>query len=241
MKGRLAIIAPAVVLVLLACAGGPASPGDSTASSATPTPAAGPEERLREAVGKLEALESFRLKVEATHHWSFEGKEYDWEYQGEGAWVRPDRFYSSIQGPADTLYWVRIIGQNVTARDARGVVTNPTKAFGGPGYGAAPYSVIAYLKNFDKVASLGVAAIDGVDTYHLGFETRKNGIAALDSGLAQQMERVTSIQGEVWIDRGSGSLRRERVRVDYLSGQGVPEWVNITLHFLGFNQAVEIP
>ena len=215
----------------------PSSTGTPNPSAKTPTPSS--KTILSEAVEKLKAARSYRFEITATHKWVFEGKEQNWEFQGDGAFVSPNRFRSQLEGPADTFFSVEIVGDVVKAVDARGDVSDASTAFGGPGFGTAPYTVIAYLKNFKEATDQGMTSLSGVQVNKLGFTIDKASISALDAAHAQDMERVTSVQGTVWVDKAERVINQETVKVEFFSRSGQKETVTITLRFFDFNKPVE--
>jgi len=206
-------------------------------SQKTPTPSA--KSILSEAVEKLKAARSYRFETTATHKWVFEGKEQNWEFQGDGAFISPNRFRSQLEGPADTFFSVEINGDKVKAGDARGDVPDATTAFGGPGFGTAPYTVIAYLKNFKEATDQGATSLSGVQVHKLGFSIDKASVSALGAAHAQDMERVTSVQGTVWVDKTERIINQESVKVEFFSRSGQKETVTTTIRFLDFNKPVE--
>ncbi len=243
MKVRItrAVLATSTLLGLaLGLASGclpPTTTGTPNPSAKTPTPSA--KSTLREAVDKLKATQSYRFDVKATHRWVFEGKQQDWEFQGDGAFVSPNRFRSQLEGPADTFLSVEINGAQVKAWDTRGVVQNASTAFGGPGFGTAPYTVIAYLESFKDATDQGTTSLSGVQVYKMGFSTDKASVSALDAAHAQALERVTAVQGTVWIDKTERTIKQETVKVEFFSLSGQKETVTMTLSFFDFNKPVE--
>jgi len=225
-----------LVLGLAAGCAPTSSAGTPNPSKETPAPSA--KSILSEAVEKLKAARSYRFEITATHKWVFEGKEQNWEFQGDGAFVSPNRFRSQLEGPADTFFLVEINGDKVEAGDARGNVQDASTAFGGPGFGTAPYTVIAYLKNSKEATDQGTTSLSGAQVHKLGFTVDKASISALDAAHAQDMERVTSVQGTVWVDKAEQVINQETVKVEFFSRSGQKETVTITLRFFDFNKPV---
>jgi len=191
-------------------------------------------------VEKLKAAQSYRFEITAVHNWVFEGQEQKYEFEGEGAFAKPNRFRSAItDATADSHFWIEINNGVVTARDNKGDVANATTAFGGPGFGTAPYTVIAYLKNFREATSQGTTSLSGVEAYHLGFTADRASVSAMDTAHASAMERVTSVQGTVWVDKAEPVIRKTSVEVEFFSRSGQKETVTMTLRFFDFNKPVE--
>lgn len=213
--------------------------GCSSTSSTEETSSAAAEAALNRAVDKLKAAQSYRFEVAATHNWVFEGQEQNWEFSGEGAFAAPNRFRSQMEGPADTFLSIEINGDKIRAWDTRGEVADATTAFGGPGFGTAPYTVIAYLKNFKEATSKGMTSYAGEEAYLLSFTADRASVSAMDAAHANAMERVASVQGEVWIDEAESVIRKTSVEVEFFSLAGQKETVTVTLRFFDFNEPVE--
>ena len=193
---------------------------------------------LTQAVGKLQAAQSYRFTISAVHRWSFEGQEQEYSFSGSGAYSS-DRFQSHMEGPVDTFFWVEIIGDTVQARDARGDVPGPPTTFGGPGPGTAPYTVIHYLINLGEVEGAGTATLSGIDAYHYRFWPQMTAITALDEAHMEAMKRVKKVEGEAWVDKKENIILQEKVKVDFLNPQGETESVTMTVSFSHFNEPVE--
>ncbi|MBI2303995.1 MAG: hypothetical protein HYU86_04520 [Chloroflexi bacterium] len=186
---------------------------------------------MRVAVAKLQGAKGYRFTVTLRYYWQMEGKEQIWSFQGEGG-VEGGRFRSVLRGPADTLYEVEISDHLVKARDARGELPNPSTTFGGPGFGAAPYTVVSYVRNFGDATSMGL--LEGTETHRVGFRPRLAAVAALDADHGRDMQRVTQVKGEAWVDKAQGNLRREEVEVEFVSRAGNTERAVITIDFYNF-------
>ncbi|MBI4302410.1 MAG: hypothetical protein HY664_07380 [Chloroflexi bacterium] len=206
----------------------------------TPIPSATPEASalLARAGQGLEAASSYRFTISATYYWTFEGKEQVWTFTGEGAAAKPDKFRSLMEGTADTTLGIELVGGTIKAWDSRGDIANPSTTFGGPGVGAAPYTVIAYFKNPDQSMYLGEATVDNLHTHHLSFIPQLARVAQLDTYHANDLKRVTSVKGEVWIDETEARPRRISVEVTSLASDGSAQRVIITLDFVDFNKPV---
>jgi len=202
-----------------------------------PTPAA-EAAQLRRAIDNLAQVRSYSLTMAGTIRYTMEGREWVWPFSGEG-WAAEERFYSFLSGIADTFKEVYITGERVRCRDARGEVAPPEcgPAFGGIGVGAAPYTALAYLKNFEE-ASLRVAA-SAEGQLRLGFRPNLAQVAALDASHGRAMQQVTAVAGEVALDRERGLPVQVTVWVDFRAGDVAPQRATLTLEFYGFGEPVE--
>lgn len=236
MKGCvIALLLPLMLLAGMACQTEGLG-GTPTTADAVATPTKDASVIFTAASDGFKAATSYRFKLQAVHEWSSEGQEQRWEFSGEGTYTKPDRFRSRMEGPADTYFEVEIIGNKVVAKDSRGEVSNATTTFGGPGFGASPYTVIAYLTNAQKVEPAGLVSLNGTRSYHYMFEPEKEAVAAVDAAHASEMQKVTAIRGEVWVSETDGRVLRERVKVDFLSRRGAAEMVTMTLDFFDYDK-----
>lgn len=229
---RMAFLALGVILQV-GCATAPVAlpKTPTTAPAATSTPS--PGTLLGIAVKRLQEAESYKFKIMATHTWTFEGKPQDWAFKGEGA-CSGNKFRSSMEGPADTMLSVRHIDGKIEAWDTRGRISNPSTTFGGPGFGTAPYTAIAYLRKFKEVATASTTA----ETWHFTFKPDMVAVAALDIAHAADMERVKKVEGEAWVNKTSGNIEKEKVRVEFVGRSGASEAVTMTLEFYDYNKPV---
>lgn len=238
------MIIAATTALLLGCAG-VEKPGEASSPTAlSPTATAGAEGQrpalLARAVERLGQAKSYRFAITAVHHWRTpEGQEYDWSFEGEGA-VVADRFYSVMRGPADTLYEVRMLDRVIINRDARGQRPQASTSFGGPGEGAAPYTVISYLKNSVAQGSVQTASLNGTEALRLSFSPNLSQVAAMDASHRTLQEKVKVVQGVVWIEAKTGRPSQEAVTVQSLDSRGLPQTVTITLKFSDYDAPVEI-
>jgi hypothetical protein len=245
MRGWLVV---AVTLVLLAggCADvGGLFPSRTPIPTPSPTPSkVSPAEKpdvFATAVQKLAEAKSYRFTIQAVHHWQTpEGQEFDFSYEGEGAVVRPNRFYSIMRGPADTLFQVKMVDGNITNIDARGQRPQASTAFGGPGVGAAPYTVISYLKMGEPSGQVQVTRLDGAEVFQVGFTPNLSRVAAMDAFHSGLPKAIQGIQGTVWVDKQTHWVRQETVTIKSLDGRGLPQTATVTLKFFDYNKAVEI-
>jgi len=193
---------------------------------------------LTQGAAKLATAQSYRFTVEAVHRWRFEGREQEYSFSGSGAYSA-GRFQSQMEGPADTFYWVEIMGDSVRARDTQGDIPNPPTPFGGPGPGTAPYTVIHYLINLGEVKGAGTATLSGTDTYHYRFWPQMTAMTAMDEAHMQAMKQVKKVEGEAWVDKKENIVLQEKVKVDFVNPLGEPESVTMTVSFSHFNEPVE--
>lgn len=216
--------------VFLAACGGSQGKAGSTAPAASPTPPS-VSAALARAVQELEQAQRYRFSVQEVHYWSYDGQEQEWRFQGEGEAKRPG-FTSRLEGPADTIFIVQIADGKVSAWDTRGEVVGANTAFGGPRPGAAPYTVISYLRNYGQVGDLSIAEVDGRPAYRVTFEPSLEKMAALDTSHAQAMAKVQSVKGELWIGRDSGTPIKEKVEVELQGPAAKNERISATIDFL---------
>lgn len=219
------------------------SPTTNPAGNA-PTAATGSESEastlLARAVSGLDQAKSFRFTIEAVHHWQAPGgQQYDWTFSGEGAAVPPSRFYSVMRGPADAMFEVKMIDGKITNVDTRGQRPEASTAFGGPGVGAAPYTVISYLKNSAAQGQAQAASLNGTETRRLTFAPSLTKVSAMDASHKGLQNKVQAIQGSVWVDAKTGRVSQETVTVQS-QNDGLPQTVTITLKFTDYDAPVEI-
>lgn len=237
-------VAPSSITPSPTAPGSPGAAKDSTSGStggqvATPENQAGA--LLARAVERLGQAKSFRFTVQAVHHWQTpDGKEYDWSFDGEGAAVPPNRFYSVMRGPADVLFQMKMIEGKITNVDARGSHPSPSTAFGGPGEGAAPYTVISYLKNSTAQDQPQAATLNGADTTRLAFTPNLQAVAGMDVSHKDIQQKVQAVQGSVWVDNKTGRVAQEAITVRSKDNTGLPQTVTITIKFTEFDTPVEI-
>ncbi|MDO8691988.1 MAG: hypothetical protein Q7R39_18620 [Dehalococcoidia bacterium] len=217
----------------------------ASVAGATSTPTATSESvaatLLARGVAGLEQAKGFRFTIEAVHHWQVPGGQaYDWAYTGEGAAILPSRFYSVMRGPVDALFEVKMIDGKVTNVDTRGQHPNASTAFGGPGVGAAPFTVIAYLKNSAPQGPAQAASLNGIDTQRLAFSPDLAKVSATDASHATIQAQVQTAQGSVWIDAKTGRVAQETVTVQSKDSGGLPQTVTISLKFSDYDAPVEI-
>lgn len=241
-----------VTAALLALAASCIEAGRGPQGAGTPGPAPTPtvggasqgdqaEALLARAVENLDQAKSYRFTVQAVHHWrSPEGQEYDWSFEGEGAAVAAGRFRSVMRGPADTFFEVKIVDGKVVNRDARGERRDATTAFGGPGLGAAPYTVISYLRSGSAQGQPQTASLNGSEALRLAFAPNFGKVAAMDASHKAALEKVQAAQGVVWVDNKSGRVTQEAVTVQSLDSSGSPQTATITLKFYDYDSAIEI-
>lgn len=216
---------------------------NAAGSSATPavTPGSDASALLSQAVSGLEQAKSYRFTVQAIHHWKTpEGQEYDWAFEGEGAAVPPSRFYSKLRGPADAFFEVKIVEGKITNIDTRGQRPEASTAFGGPGTGAAPYTVISYLKNSTAQGQVQAASLNGAETRQFTFVPNLARVSALDASHKGLQDRVRTVQGSAWVDSKTGRLTQETVTVQSTDSNGLPQTVTITIRFTDYDNPVEI-
>lgn len=215
-----------------------ASPSPTTASAANSMDQAA---TLGRAIEKLNQAKSYRISIQAVYHWRTpEGQEYDWTFEGEGAAVGPNRFYSVMRGPADTIYRVKMVDGKITNEDARGQRPEASTAFGGPGVGTAPYTLISYLKSGAPQGQAQVARLNGVETVRLSFSPNLNKVAAMDASHKGLQERVQTVQGSVWIGAQDGRVIQLAATVQSLDSRQLLQTTTITLKLFDFDAAIEI-
>ncbi|MFH1486308.1 MAG: hypothetical protein ABIH46_09575 [Chloroflexota bacterium] len=192
-----------------------------------------PATLLGSAVERFQDAESYKFTISAIHTWSFEGKTQDWVFKGEGA-SSGNKFRSLLEGPADSWFYVKHTGDTIEAWDTQGEIANPSSTFGAPGFGTAPYTAIAYLREFKEAASASAAA----DIWHLTFKPDLAAVAAIDAAHADALKRVKRVEGEVWVTKDTGAIEKETVRVEFEARSGVAQTFAITLEFYDYNQPV---
>ncbi|MDP2728035.1 MAG: hypothetical protein Q8P59_10900, partial [Dehalococcoidia bacterium] len=196
---------------------------------------------LARAVEGLNQAKSYRFTIQGVHHWRTpDGQEYDWSFEGEGAVVAPNRFYSVMRGPADTLFEVKMLDGKITNRDARGQRPDASTAFGGPGVWAAPYTLISYMKNGSAQGQVQTANLNGAAAVRFSFSPDLNKVAAMDASHKGLKDKVQAVQGSVWIDTKTGRVSQEAVTVQSLDSSGLPQIATITLKFFDYDAAVVI-
>lgn len=196
---------------------------------------------LARAVERLDQAKSYRFTIQAVHHWRTpEGQEYDWSFEGKGAVIPPNRFYSVMQGPADTLFEFKMLDGKLTNVDARGQLSQASTTFGGPGVGTGPYTVISYLRNSAAQGQVQTASLDGAETFRFSFSPNLDKVAATDVHHRSIQEKIKAVQGSVWVDAKTGRVSQEAVTVQSLDSRGLPQTVTITLKFFDYDAAVEI-
>ncbi len=196
---------------------------------------------LTRGVAGLEQARSFRFTIEAVHHWQVPGGEaYDWAYTGEGAAIPPGRFYSVMRGPVDAVFEAKIIDGKVTNVDTRGQRPSASTAFGAPGAGASPFTMIAYLKNATPQGLAQAVSLNGIETQRFAFSPDLVKVSATDASHATIQAQVQAIQGSVWIDAKTGRVAQETVTVQSIDTGGQPQTVTISLKFSDYDAPVEI-
>lgn len=215
-----------------------------------PTPAASPSAvvavsegpaLLTKAVEGLDRAKSYRFTIEAVYHWRTpDGQETDFAFTGQGAAIPPNRFRSEMTGPVDTVYQVKMIDGKVTNVDARGLAPQASTAFGGPGVGAAPFTVISYLKNGTVQGQSQSASLNGTDTRRFSFVPDLARVSAMDASHAAVKDRVQAVQGVAWVDAKTGRVLQETATVQSSDQRGSPQTVTITLKFSDYDAPVEI-
>lgn len=244
MIGRqviIVLVVVAVAMVAVSCQQGSEGGGTPTAQAVpTPTPP-GVDQQLRQSVQKLEQAASYRFSIKGAHHLTFESKPETWHYSGSGAYVRPDRIRWHLEGQADVMFDVVSVGGETRCADTTGKpIADCSLAWGGPLPGTSPYIVIAYLKNFGKVVASEARSIDGQRHAYFAFTPEKSKVAALGRVYAESMAKVIAVEGEVWVDQGSGLPRREVVKVKAISQTGQEQTMDVTIDFSSYDQPVEI-
>ena len=206
----------------------------------SPTPVLGARQLLEETIAKLGRAGSYRFTISATHSYMFENTMVEWRYQGQGAYAAPARYEWSIEGQADVTLHVVAVGNQTYCADTRGRQTECSLAWGGPSPGSSPYTLLAYLRNFEGVGQLETSSLEGKDYYHFPFSPSKAEVAALDEAHQAAMASVSTVQGELWVDKATGLPRREKVVVECTVSPGRQQKVEMTLSFFDFGQPVEI-
>jgi hypothetical protein len=244
---RLAALAVTVVLAAalsIGCTtlpnpfGGPATP--EAPASGSPSQPAQADTILAQAINDLKNANSFRFQASAVHRWEYNGRQQEWVFVGEGAYEAPDKFYSRMEGPADADLRMTVRGSQILAADSRGEVANPTLAYGGPGNGASPLTVISYLRNYQQAAGATISTLNNQDVYRINFVPNLSQVAALDVGQSRSMARIQSVEGQVWVDRDERRVRQQQVTVRSADPGGGTSSVQITMRFSDFNRPVEI-
>lgn len=238
----------AVLALASSCAEVGRPPQGGGAPTASPTAAVGgvaasgdQAATLARAVERLSQAKSYRFTIQAVYHWRTpEGQEYDWSFDGEGAVVGSNRFYSVMQGPADSLFKMKMLDGKVINEDARGQRSEVSTSFGGPGVGAAPYTIISYLKNGAVQGQAQAASLNGAETLRLSFIPNLGKVAAMDASHRGLQEKVQAVQGSVWVEATTGRVSQEAVTVQSLDGRGLPQTTTVTLKFYDYDAAIEI-
>jgi hypothetical protein len=212
--------------------------GTSGSNAGVVTPQA--DGLLETALNHFREAESFRFSIRIAHDWVFEEGQYRWNYLGEGAFRAPDSYRFTTVGSADSGGTVEIEGGTVSAWDARGEVARPTTTWGAPGYGASPYSVIAYLRGLEQANSLGEDTIDGQAMERYSFSPQRNEVAAIDGAHAAIADKINRVEGELWVDASDKWPARVSVTVRYVSVSGNEETVQTTLDFTGYGEPVDL-
>ena len=208
------------------------APGTSAGDSA--------QSVLEEAIRKLEEVQSYQIGIKAVLTSTFEGSPREWSYTGSGALARPDKIQWTLEGQADVYMRVVGSGGKVSCTDTRGPNTRDCSlAFGGPRPGSSPFTVIYYLKNFDRATALDQSTIGGTVYDRVVFSPSLEKVSSIDSAHARALSNVTSVQGEAWIDKKTRLPFRERVVVKSTSPRG-DETVDMTIEFSKFNEQVNI-
>ena len=195
---------------------------------------------LGTAMEKFKNADSFRFQASAIHQWELDGNLHEWVFVGGGAYSAADGFFSRMEGPADTDLRLWIIDGRIFAEDTRGPIANPSSAFGGPGQGASPFTVIAYLRNYQQASQLQVASLGDEQVFTMTFVPNLSSVAALDAGQASTLARVSEISGQVWVDKSNQRITQEQVTVRYSEPNGAQSAVEMTLRFSAFDEPVEI-
>ncbi|MCL4367751.1 MAG: hypothetical protein M1358_07130 [Chloroflexi bacterium] len=208
--------------------------GEPTKSAPTLTSKAAAQAAFSESVGKFNDLQSYQFDVSAVL------KNTVWTYKGSGAFAKPDRMQWTLEGRADVVFHVVGAAGKVFCADSRGENTRDCSfAFGGPLPGSSPYTIVAYLKNAEQVGTLDEKTIGGVPHDHVTFSPSLPKVSSLDAGHSRALSGVSSVLGEIWIDKKSRLPVRENVEVKTSSGSA-EETVEMTLVFSKFNEQVDI-
>jgi len=248
----LAVLLMAGLLTVRCATGGSraiATPGTGapTATIAEPKqPTAKPgadisgQEVLSEAVRHLDQAQSFQFEVSAVLKSTQDGQPREWSYKGTGASAKPDKIQWTLEGQADVYMRVVASGDKISCTDTRGPNTKDCSlAFGGPRPGSSPFTVLSYLKNFEKVTVMDQQTIGGTSYDHLVFSPSLAKVSAIDPAHSRALSSVSSVRGEVWVDKKTRLPVRERAVVKSPSSSG-DEIVDTTIIFSKFNEQVNI-
>ena len=207
---------------------------------ATPAPALAAQGILAESVQQLNGAESYKFTIAATLRNVFEGKDREWKYTGKGSAAKPNRYQWTLEGSADALFEVVTSGGQLYCADTRGERKDCTLASGGPNPGSSPYTVLSFLRNFDQVGEVTTKALQGADFYHMTFSPSLPKVSSQDAGHNRALANVTSVAGEVWIDKQSRLPQQERVLVKSKSPSTGEETVEMTVVFSDYGKPVDI-
>lgn len=195
---------------------------------------------MSESVQLLNDAGSYQFSISAILRTTFEGKPKEWTYSGAGAVAKPAKIQWSLEGQADVFFKVVSVDGKIYCADARGENKDCSLAFGGPGPGASPYTIISYLQNFERSSEATTKNIQGKEYSFITFSPSLPKIASLDPAHAKALAAVESVAGEVLIDKVSKLPYQEKVLIKYKPQTPGAEMVESTITFQQYNQPVDI-
>jgi pyruvate/2-oxoglutarate dehydrogenase complex dihydrolipoamide acyltransferase (E2) component len=202
------------------------------------------QNRLESAIDRLAELSSYRFEISSLYDYYYhDGEPGRWQLWGKGAYVAPNSHWWWLEAQGGAIAeLVSVDGRTYcTHTGFRPENEECSLAWGAPGIGSSPYTVIAYLLCFEEARHEGVTEFEGEECDRFGFSPSLKRISAIDDHHAEAAAAITKVSGEVLIRTRDQLPRRETVVVLFPSEhEGAESRVETTLVFSGFNESVEI-